>query len=489
MSEATQRPVALPVAPDRIPGELKAIPNWVGWRYEWRVDKRGEGKWTKPPHHVDGGLASSTDPATWTRFEEALAAYERGGFDGVGLVVAKNLGIVGADFDHCRDPETGVIDQEVLQAVERLQSYTEVSPSAAGLRVFAYATLPLTGRKRGQVEIYDSGRFLTVTGHHLLGTPRVIMESQAEVEALHTKVFGKSKKARSDGGAVSEDEIIDRAMGARNGNKFSRLWNGDISGYPSASEADLALCAHLAFWTDRDPLVMDRLFRQSGLMRPKWNERHASDERSYGQMTVGKALEASTAHYEPGGVGPNGRTPVDETVGPSRAFPHTDLGNAERLVQLQGHDLRYCHPWWKWLVWDRKRWKIDDTGEVYRRASDTVRTMYAEASRLEAEASQLGDDATEERRKRLAEVAEALSEWARKSESRSRIEAMVRLAQSRPGIPVLRHELDSDNWVLNCENGTLDLRTGRLKEHRREDFITNLDSFVKTPRQAGARQG
>jgi P4 family phage/plasmid primase-like protien len=153
--------------------------------------------------------------------------------------------------------------------------------------------------------------------------------------------------------------------------------------------------------------------------------------------------------------GRNGRARL--TVGdpqPPR-FNLTDLGNAERFVAHHGEAVRYCYPWRKWLVWTGARWERDEAGRVYRLAKETVRSIYREAS----------DEEDEARRK-------ALAKHARASESETRIRAMVELA--KPEIPVSPSELDADPWLLNCENGTIDLRAGELSEHRREDLITKL---------------
>lgn len=141
----------------------------------------------------------------------------------------------------------------------------------------------------------------------------------------------------------------------------------------------------------------------------------------------------------------------------SETFHLTDYGNAQRLVAAHGHDLRYCHPWKKWLVWDGQRWREDDTGKVMRRAKETVRGMYGEAERIENE---------RERREFL--------QFVLRSESRDRLAAMVSLAASEPGIPVLPSELDRDPWLLNVKNGVVDLRTGELRPHLREDMLTKI---------------
>jgi putative DNA primase/helicase len=140
-----------------------------------------------------------------------------------------------------------------------------------------------------------------------------------------------------------------------------------------------------------------------------------------------------------------------------RGLRLTDWGNAERLVDLHGQDLRYCHPWKKWLVWDGRRWATDDTAEVERRAKDVVRTIYREAA------------VTQDQKLR-----EALGHHALKSESEAKRKAMVVSAWSEPTMPILSEHLDRNPWLLNVLNGTIDLRTGKLRPHSRSDFITKL---------------
>ena len=133
---------------------------------------------------------------------------------------------------------------------------------------------------------------------------------------------------------------------------------------------------------------------------------------------------------------------------------HTDLGNARRLVALYGHNLRYCSKWKQWLVWDNSRWVPDDTGEVQRLAKATIEFIHSEAG------SMANGAAIELRRHAL------------RSESEARLRAMVELAKTEPGIPVTPEELDADPWLLNCLNGTLNLRTGELLSSHREHLCT-----------------
>jgi hypothetical protein len=295
--------------PENIPDDLKAIPRWVGWCYIEEIDSEtGEVDWDKPPlNGHTGGRASSTNPATWCPFEVALEAYKRDRLDGVGFVLHldENHNLVGIDLDKCRDAETGKIHEWAWKIIKLLNSYTEVSPSGRGVRIILRGKLPPTGRKKGSYENYETGRYVTMTGHHIEGTPTTIEARQAELEEVHRQVFGSSDSHAGNGAPrrprtsldLDDAEIIRRASEAHNSSpKFKRLWSGDTTGYNSHSEADLALCNLLAFWCGPDAARIDELFQQSGLFRSKWKR---SD---YRDRTIHKALEGRTDYYTP----PNG---------------------------------------------------------------------------------------------------------------------------------------------------------------------------------------
>jgi putative DNA primase/helicase len=164
--------------------------------------------------------------------------------------------------------------------------------------------------------------------------------------------------------------------------------------------------------------------------------------------------------------GRNGRVDIDGngrgTTQPAGGYNLTDLGNARRLVHRHGRNLRYCWLWRKWLVWDGKRWVKDDTGEVYRLAKETVSSIYQEA------AAAPNDQARKD-----------LGKHATRSEAGARIKEMVDLARS--DVPVMPDELDAAPDLLNTESGTIDLRTGELREHRREDLITKIAPTTYRP--------
>jgi len=143
----------------------------------------------------------------------------------------------------------------------------------------------------------------------------------------------------------------------------------------------------------------------------------------------------------------------------------TDAGNARKFVARYGHGLHYCYQTGNWIVWDETRWKEDKTGEVMRRAKETVRNIYIEAY----------NSADEKERKDLAS-------HAKKSEGESRLRAMVKLAESEPTIPVTTDQFDSNPYLLNLLNGTLNLKTGKLQPHRREDLLTKICPVEYNPK-------
>jgi hypothetical protein len=302
------RPKALKVRFFRIPQTLKDLAQWVLWKYTLV-----EGKWTKPPYCArTGRKASTTDTATWASYQEALAALKKGAWDGIGIVLTPENSFTGIDLDHCRDAATGEVESWAAEIVRKLNSYTEVSPSGNGLRIIAEGHRPDRERsKRGPVEMYDGatkdgqpgGRFLTITGHRIDDVPVGIEQRQdaiAGVYHVHLKAqaakpqTGEETTPSSSAPELPDAEVLRLAREAAYGEKFTRLWKGDKSGYNSASEADLALCGLLAASSRGNAEQVDRLFRRSGLMRLKW------ERDGYRSATIAKALSGRTEYYQPG---------------------------------------------------------------------------------------------------------------------------------------------------------------------------------------------
>lgn len=293
-----------------VPSALRSARHWVGWKLVQR-----DGRPTKVPVALGGGgPADCSDPATFGSFDEATTALRSGsGLAGVGFVFTPDDPFAGVDLDGCIDDHGGLAPG-ARAIVEALGSYTEISPSGRGVKTFIKGQKPAWARCRSrdvpgfkQIEVYDRARFFAVTGRRLAGAPAEVEERQSELESLCRRFWPPDAARRAAGrcepDALPGDDvaIIDRARAAAGGNRFARLWEGDISLYAGDhSAADLALCNALAFWTGCDRARMDALFRRSGLYRAKWDERRGAT--TYGWMTIDRAIADHRAQHRRDGA-------------------------------------------------------------------------------------------------------------------------------------------------------------------------------------------
>jgi primase-polymerase (primpol)-like protein len=271
----------------RVPPELLEYKQWVLWR---RAENNG--RVTRVPISPWSGKAAACDKRqTWGTYRHVLYALRRFPCDGIGFVFTDADPFCGIDLDQCR-AVNGTITSDVLEMIRLFGSYTELSPSGTGVHILIKAKLPGKGRRTGKIEIYDTGRYFTVTGKHVSGTPFAIQSRQEAMERLATELFPVASSPQTVVATnvdLSDEQIIERATNARNGDRFMQLWAGDASDYGNdRSRADLGLCSILAFWCGGDSKRIDRLFRRSGLMREKWDRR--TGDSVYGALTIRTAV-------------------------------------------------------------------------------------------------------------------------------------------------------------------------------------------------------
>jgi hypothetical protein len=324
-----------------IPEEMQERRQWINWKLQKNPKLTGKA-WTKIPLDPHTGRkAASTRENTWVdfgfacqRYEEYAAQQGKGTSEGLGYILRGEH--VGIDLDNCRNPKTGEIAPWAKDIIDRISSYTEVSPSGTGIRIICRGHLPPGARRKGPVEMYDqtSPRYLTITGHILDGRCE-IHDRQGEIEAIHAEHLGveeteetKPTPAYNPPEDLDAEVILEKAKTAANGEKFRKLWRGEWQDcYSSQSEADLALTGMLAFWCGPDAERIDGMFRQSGLYREKW------ERADYREDTIAKAMNR-TEFYDWGvdgseiaGIIKGGQIPAKATTktAPKRAYTISEL--------------------------------------------------------------------------------------------------------------------------------------------------------------------
>ncbi|MBR3170880.1 MAG: hypothetical protein IKF22_06450 [Lachnospiraceae bacterium] len=259
---------------EALPDDLKDRSRFCAWRYEDRSGRR-----TKVPYHpLSGEAARSNDPGSFVSFSEAVQA---NGYDGIGIGIFN--GLCAVDLDDCIT-DSGYIKQPAVDIIHLMHSYTEVSPSGNGIHIlfradgFSYDT----GRyyimnNRSGIEVYVAGatnKYVTVTGEPFEEIRYPFGDRTKELAELLERFMKRPEADREANGGNAANGMVPQTDAQLIGKavkdyKFRRLWYGDITGYQSQSEADLAFCRYLAFWLEKDPERMDRVFRKSKLMRPK----------------------------------------------------------------------------------------------------------------------------------------------------------------------------------------------------------------------------
>lgn len=267
-----------------IPSSLRNSQHWVCY-------KKGEagaghiGKMMLSPN--TGKAARSNEPSDWSTFFLADMMRMDKNLDGLAYVLTS--GVVFIDVDGCFD-EAGTVSDLALELLDRFPgTYAERSCSGKGLHIFVKGSLPEGSLKRNDgigLEMYDTKRFCCMTGDVLSGRAEVLDYGDKITEVSRIYLGARKSIAiqrPTSPLGVSDDELMNKVSSARNGQKFLKLYSGDMSDYASHSNADMALCAILAAWTS-DPAQIDRIFRSSGLMRDKWDSARGTG--TYGSNTI-----------------------------------------------------------------------------------------------------------------------------------------------------------------------------------------------------------
>lgn len=501
---ASLKPKMLPPQFGKIPEYFRNRQQWVVWKQELV-----NGRWTKVPYTPFGTKAMTNQPATWSTFAQVEAEYlsAKGKWDGIGYCRTGREMLF--DLDGCTlpdgtfvrwdwgtdangNPNPGPQPEEIVSRLENF-CYLERSVSGTGMHGIGigHGALPksfqrnVPGESHAGYACYCASRFFTFTGESVYEGDLELdaMEPAAAIAAMFDSASPASMNQTAVDGLgvdspqveaqpvadvlrpqlvpdlpLADWEVVQIGMRDR---KFATLWSGSWLGIglkdESNSGADAALCQRLAFLTGKNPSQMDRVYRMSALYAlpdraDKWES--ARGDGTYGSNTIDFAISITTDVYKRKAKRESKAAPRDEDAPPpkpdiaSDGFAWTDLGNAMRFEAAYRDELRYLAPAKAWYAWTGTHWQR------------------LEGPQIDPYANRIAQ--------RMAHSPDAnLRKHGIASQSHDKLRAMVNRAAGLD-FQISADEFDSHPWLLNCLNGTLDLRTGELREHRREDFITHV---------------
>jgi putative DNA primase/helicase len=444
---------------EQIAKDIKENGRFCLWRYE-----KQQGRRTKVPYQVSGQRASSRNIQHFTSFEEVIKAVPR--HDGIGMGVFSPFAAV--DIDDC--VKDGKLSELAEYVIYTLDSYTEYSPSGKGVRIilkvkdftFDKSHYYINNRKIG-LEVYVPGatnRFVTLTGNTIQAIEPAYRDE--ELQLLFDRYMKRDEQfssfQRSVPGSYLEDEsVIRKAQKSRQKAKFLKLWQGETKGYASPSEADLALCSMLAFWCGGDTEQMDRIFRKSGLMRDKW------ERDDYRKSTLDRAVKSCTSFYKPVRAlsaaddfnNISGQLQSFDLLNNSR-YRFGDIGFGRLFADVYKDICRFVPERKKWYVFSGKCWQAD-VGSL--NAMELCKSL---ADGLLQYALTINEEHLR---------TNFLKEYGKWQQRRFR-ETYLKEAQSVYPLPF--KTFDQDRYLLNCQNGTLDLRTMEFHEHKASDFLSKI---------------
>lgn len=452
-----------------IPQELRNLKQWGLFELKW-VEARKKN--TKIPiNPYDGSAGKSNDPNTWSDFDTAMRALndvERA--DGLAFYFAN--GYVGLDIDHIdsnlEDWRAG--DNDPNNLVNKFQdltdnTYMEVSQSGTGIHAIFKGKIPGKRRRKGNYEMYQTGRFFALTGNNIIPDPTIKSMSDDEMKTLYEFLFGKDNivqlHSESDNITpvdLSVAEIIKRAENsAKTGTRFTMFMKGGWEQfYSSHSEADMAFANDLAFWTGRDFHKMDTIFRNSSLMREKFDEKHGAV--TYGTSLLNKAINETQNIYNPESDSQDSESSYTFSFNEDKTkkiMPRSwdDQGRGLRMRDQFATVLKFNAVDKKWFFFNGSYWQEDIGNQRVELAAERV------ANSIKKEKPELSFSTKTDEDK-------AMNEWYKfQKDSRSHMAKMHMIDEFKKYVIVKHGEFDKEDMLLNTESGYVDLSSGELHDH------------------------
>ncbi|WP_270529555.1 phage/plasmid primase, P4 family [Limosilactobacillus vaginalis] len=456
-----------------VPQELKELPNWGLFRKEWDARK---GKYNKYPLNAETGeLAKSNDPSTWTSFDNALGKISEYGAAGLAFFIQPPYMLI--DLDHCFEDIQRVKesdhDNQVADFIDRTMSYTELSVSGEGIHIIVKGNFPGPKRRHGNVEMYPEERFVALTGN-VFGKPvnAINTASDENLQYLYNTYLDKQGKVIPlsedtagplEPSTLTADQVIEKALASAQGPKFKKFMDGDWQdmGYTSHSDADQGFANILAFWCAKDKSLMDEVFRQSGMYRPKWDEKRGKG--TYADLTLNEAINKTPNVYQPKSsfhITIKDQSSTIKKLDPMlKDMSWTDTGLRNRFLQKHLHDVKYSAERERFLYFDGHKWSYDQTDMINRMLDPVINDIQKEP--LEAP-----EDKDEER------ISNARSAWIRKCKNHATKSAALKEIASY--VKVTDDTFDSQTGVINTPDGIVNLASGDVQPTTYKDMVTKM---------------
>jgi len=441
-----------------IPVPLRELPqSWCVWRLAKRA---GTDKSDKIPYQARNprAKAKKNEPDNWTSFEEATQVT---GMDGVGLLTGRGITVI--DLDDCTVAPYE-LSPKAQAFVESLDSWAEWSQSGCGVHIFLYAESVSRNRIcfRGSItgEILGDGQYVAMTGKQIPGTSDDIAHGQQIIEDIlsahdQVKSKDKTKQKNTDCKQLTDDEVLQRASEAKNGDKFDRLWRKETDDYESQSEADLALAGILAFWCGPGhEEQVERLMRRSSLSRPKWDQPRKNS--TYLRVTIDEAYRGRTDFY---GC-------ENATLGPADirdARTWSEIGVGKLVAKMFGDKLIYLRGV-GWFGWNEKWWAKDEGEQAESFVKQTIEHLWDDVTSI-----------TDPRSRQDA------SRWLKSMSTAAKVRGVVSMARLEKEIQCSKSPFDNDDFLLNTPSGIVNLRTGGLSPHDPQKYCSRITTVEYDP--------
>lgn len=432
------------------PTELRKRDRWVCYRKD-----------NKAPVSPVNGMYYIDITKSENLTDYKTACLTRDTHEDLGLGFVLGDGIIGIDFDHC--VVNGTVNAEVMDIIEELNSYTELSHSGTGIHVLLHGKLS-SGGNRGKItediniEMYDCGRYFTMSDNTLQGYTN-LRSNKEVVDRLQKKYCTKETKTILPKKTSLCEDIEKQLIRAKEDAVFLSYYNGER---PNKDESvdDMGFMQKIIFWFGRDYDTCAHIFFSSPHYETKSIKHKEKCERlDYLPRTFENAnsrqersfFDETTISIKGGGSNrPSSNSPI----------PTNDKSNAQRYALLYGDVVKYDHNQnggRGWMIWNGKRWVKDDTAQVHRYYNDMVEGMLEEAWEIEDEDSQ-----------------KMFLKWINKCGSNATSEATMREVTKLENISTKTDTFDSYPHLFNAQNGTINLNTFELLPHNAENMLTQI---------------